>query len=918
MKRCGAVALALSLLAGTSPAWLIAPLPAEAQTTWVVTSLADDGGNGTLRYAIDNSEEGDTITFTPGLSGTITLDGGLGELVVEHALTVEGPGAGTISIDGDQQTRVLIIAVGDIVPIESIEDLLGSLEGMTGIERAADLLQLDPFQPPEFEAAVIVSGLTLRHGSVSTEPESIEDLFDAVGGNVLVLGSSAAFTDCVIEAGSAVGGGGIAAAGSLLSLEGCAIVENAAGGLSEDAPLSGGGGGLLTAVAYVAAERCTFEGNVAFGTEDGIGIGGGAVSLVSMWDFVACEIRDNIACDSVNLPGLGGGLVTLLSLSSFTTCAVVDNVAGGEGAGGMGGGVLSLFDLLLSVQRCDISGNSAGSGGGEAAGGGMFIGPSLMSAVILDSLIAGNSAGSEGTGFAAGGGIAAAMLDLGILDGFGVPQLTAYELMPEQASVLPLHLVNCTVSGNSVHASDIGMGGGLWVVGESTTGLSFCTVTDNSAGLGGGIATLMPGIEAQNLEPGQMLEGIVVLKNSIVAGNTALEIDGGDDILGRVESLWGNLIGDSDGWDYWQAAPSSPECNDLLGANPLLGPLTGNGGATLTHALKPGSPALDAACGCSAIGEYQIPWDDIYDIPWDDILVPTASAPEPGDSAGSEVESDQRGLLRPVDGDADSDARCDIGAYEAQPDIVIEGDSGRTVTGQNTAAGECTVLYVTVKNDGAAPLLIESIRLVGDDAGDYSLVSDPSGAVLNPGQSIRLALRFCPVSQGSKSITVQVYSNDPDEPAAEVEVAARALRDVRDETPVDPARLVCSYLMVDPAQVLPGQQVIVSSNVCNGGDERGSMTASLLVNGVAEQSQSVSVSGGACKEVRFALTRAVPGTYQIAVDGMQGQFIVLAPRTVQSSVASHQYTGLGTGGLIAIAAIIVALVAALVHIFRRD
>ena len=51
---------------------------------------------------------------------------------------------------------------------------------------------------------------------------------------------------------------------------------------------------------------------------------------------------------------------------------------------------------------------------------------------------------------------------------------------------------------------------------------------------------------------------------------------------------------------------------------------------------------------------------------------------------------------------------------------------------------------------------------------------------------------------------------------------------------------------------------------------------------------------------------------------MQGQFTVLAPRTVQGTVASQQHTGLGTGGLIAIVAIMVVLVIALVYVFQRE
>jgi hypothetical protein len=62
--------------------------------------------------------------------------------------------------------------------------------------------------------------------------------------------------------------------------------------------------------------------------------------------------------------------------------------------------------------------------------------------------------------------------------------------------------------------------------------------------------------------------------------------------------------------------------SDLIGVNPLLGPLGDNGGPTRTHALGAGSPAIDAA----------------------------------GDACPA---TDQRGVARPLG------ARCDIGSYEA-------------------------------------------------------------------------------------------------------------------------------------------------------------------------------------------------------------------------------------------------------------
>jgi hypothetical protein len=65
----------------------------------------------------------------------------------------------------------------------------------------------------------------------------------------------------------------------------------------------------------------------------------------------------------------------------------------------------------------------------------------------------------------------------------------------------------------------------------------------------------------------------------------------------------------------------------------LLGPLSNNGGVTQTHALLPGSPAID-------VGDNTI----------------CAAAPISG--------IDQRGTTRPQDGDGDGTAHCDLGAVE--------------------------------------------------------------------------------------------------------------------------------------------------------------------------------------------------------------------------------------------------------------
>src|SRR5579859_7394326 len=64
-----------------------------------------------LRDAIANASSGDTITFVPGLTGTIYLK--LGQLVIPRTLTINGPNSWPgITIDGGGVTRVFYIYGG--------------------------------------------------------------------------------------------------------------------------------------------------------------------------------------------------------------------------------------------------------------------------------------------------------------------------------------------------------------------------------------------------------------------------------------------------------------------------------------------------------------------------------------------------------------------------------------------------------------------------------------------------------------------------------------------------------------------------------------------------------------------------------------------------------------------------------------
>jgi len=128
------------------------------------------------------------------------------------------------------------------------------------------------------------------------------------------------------------------------------------------------------------------------------------------------------------------------------------------------------------------------------------------------------------------------------------------------------------------------------------------------------------------------------------------------------------------------------------------------------------------------------------------------------------------------------------------------------------------------------------------------------------------------------------------------------------ELPVAPASLSASGLSISPQQVEPGQQVTISINVANRGGETGSYNAVLYINGVAEDSQSVSVAPGMTKNVIFMVSKSDAGVYDVSIAGQSGQFEVVHTGWFGG--------GLGTGGIVAIVVIVIVLILALFFVLR--
>jgi len=282
----------------------------------------------------------------------------------------------------------------------------------------------------------------------------------------------------------------------------------------------------------------------------------------------------------------------------------------------------------LTLTSSTVSGNSTNSSGGGVHNSGTL--------TITSSTVSGNSAAGNGFGggvfnsgtltltsstvsgnSAAGNGIGGGVFNLGTLT-----------------------LTNTTVSGNSAGGNGgNGRGGGVFNSGTLT--LTNTTVSGNSAGgnaRGGGLFN--SGVNS----------GQATLALSLVSGNTAptgAEIsrdpDGnvltannfnlfGHSGLTGAQAFYGFTPGPSD-----LSATADGTRPTALGA--ILGPtLADNGSPTRTHALIAGSPAVDAVPAGNCV-----------------------------------TTTDQRGAPRPQDGDGNTVADCDIGAFELamQPAVAV-------------------------------------------------------------------------------------------------------------------------------------------------------------------------------------------------------------------------------------------------------
>jgi hypothetical protein len=251
--------------------------------------------------------------------------------------------------------------------------------------------------------------------------------------------------------------------------------------------------------------------------------------------------------DTIDATGISG-IILLTTGQLVVDKSVTITGAGAEVLAIDGNATSSVFHI--TAGEVTISALTIRNGQGEFGGGVLNDG----TLTIVDSTVTGNTAGFGGGTFNAG----------------------------------TLNIVDCTFSGNNTTE-----GGGVYSSSGTTLTITNSTFSGNAASVAAasivnhGTLHITNSTFSNNLADfvsGVMNTGTFELGNTVLnAGESGANISN----FGTVISLGFNLSSDNGGGFL-----NGP--GDQINTDPLLGPLQENGGPTFTHALLPGSPAIDS------------------------------------------------------------------------------------------------------------------------------------------------------------------------------------------------------------------------------------------------------------------------------------------------------------------------------------
>ncbi len=320
----------------------------------VTVTNTNDSGAGSLRQAIADVCAGGTVNF--GVAGTITLTGG--RLVINKSLTINGPGAPSLAVSGNNTTGVFDINSGNNVTI---------------------------------------FGLTIRDGNVPF----------ADGGGIYNGGNLTLTDSVVISNAAGTAGGGISSgSGAMLTLTNVKISNNIA--------LNQEGGGIRN-------DGTAVLNNVVLENNQASTLGGGFADFGTV-TFISVTVRNNRANEGGGIWNNSLAPISMTNSSVISNTAngiksngplTISNSAILSNTSNFGGGIYVDSTVTATLTNVTLSHNTAGTGGaiyvfspvvmnnvtiafntGITNTGGIYGSPTLLA----NSIIAYNAGGNCGIG----------------------------------------------------------------------------------------------------------------------------------------------------------------------------------------------------------------------------------------------------------------------------------------------------------------------------------------------------------------------------------------------------------------------------------------------------------------------------------------------------------------------------------------
>jgi hypothetical protein len=126
----------------------------------------------------------------------------------------------------------------------------------------------------------------------------------------------------------------------------------------------------------------------------------------------------------------------------------------------------------------------------------------------------------------------------------------------------------------------------------------------------------------------------------------------------------------------------------------------------------------------------------------------------------------------------------------------------------------------------------------------------------------------------------------------------------QDPTPVTngaaTAAFQISKLLIYPERGYSGQEVVIMAAVTNTGGGEGEYIAELQINNIVEEQKKITLPAREAKVLNFSTYKFDPGTYNVSLGGLTGQFEVLDPfdqaAVIAPSTGSTGCTGCGPAG----------------------